>query len=248
MNYLVNILLASFALSLVICDSSPEPPTNLYFVENADKYICLLFQSAIRLEFRYPLADNDTILVSNSTIIPKIDPEKSSKGNCSFGDLSNQQTLNIEFLKTWKLTFTFKKNATNSLYTMSNISLIYDLTKGQLPFPDAKTSHSKVDILVNDEWCDEYGSYICTGRRSYLPINANSSKPFVAMEMYNEQYNAFMNSSKREFTANVRRCTGDTISNLIPIVVGAALGGLIIIVLIAYIIGRHRSKKGYESV
>lgn len=44
------------------------------------------------------------------------------------------------------------------------------------------------------------------------------------------------------------RCSEDSISNLVPIIVGACLGGLIIIVLIAYLIGRKRSRRGYESV
>lgn len=38
------------------------------------------------------------------------------------------------------------------------------------------------------------------------------------------------------------------VSNLVPIIVGAALGGLILIVLIAYLIGRRRSRRGYEQV
>lgn len=36
--------------------------------------------------------------------------------------------------------------------------------------------------------------------------------------------------------------------NTVPIAVGAALGGLVLIVLIAYIIGRRRSTSGYEQV
>jgi len=35
---------------------------------------------------------------------------------------------------------------------------------------------------------------------------------------------------------------------LVPIVVGACLAGLIVIVLVAYFIGRHQSKRGYENV
>ena len=49
------------------------------------------------------------------------------------------------------------------------------------------------------------------------------------------------------FTAQV--CAADqTTSNIVPIAVGAALAGLVVIVLIAYLIGRRKNKKGYESV
>jgi lysosomal-associated membrane protein 1/2 len=37
-------------------------------------------------------------------------------------------------------------------------------------------------------------------------------------------------------------------SNLIPIIVGACLALLVVIVLIAYLIGRRRSRNGYQSV
>jgi len=46
----------------------------------------------------------------------------------------------------------------------------------------------------------------------------------------------------------VTDCKDDRISNLVPIIVGAALGALILIVLIAYLIGRKRSRRGYEQV
>ena len=36
--------------------------------------------------------------------------------------------------------------------------------------------------------------------------------------------------------------------NTVPIAVGAALGGLVLIVLIAYVVGRRRSNRGYEQV
>lgn len=35
---------------------------------------------------------------------------------------------------------------------------------------------------------------------------------------------------------------------LIPIIVGAALAGLVLIVLIAYLIGRKRSQAGYQTI
>jgi len=44
------------------------------------------------------------------------------------------------------------------------------------------------------------------------------------------------------------RCNEDEMNMLVPIVVGACLAGLIVIVLIAYFIGRHQSKRGYENV
>ena len=49
--------------------------------------------------------------------------------------------------------------------------------------------------------------------------------------------------------SDVTYCNEDTsVSNIVPIAVGAALAGLVLIVLVAYLIGRSRNKRGYESV
>lgn len=52
------------------------------------------------------------------------------------------------------------------------------------------------------------------------------------------------------FLSDIYECSADEKSNsIVPIVVGASLAGLVVIVLIAYLIGRRRSRRtGYESV
>ena len=43
-------------------------------------------------------------------------------------------------------------------------------------------------------------------------------------------------------------CQLDMDDMLIPIIVGAALAGLVLIVLVAYLIGRKRSHAGYQTI
>lgn len=43
-------------------------------------------------------------------------------------------------------------------------------------------------------------------------------------------------------------CQLDEDDMLIPIIVGAALAGLVLIVLLAYLIGRKRSHAGYQTI
>lgn len=40
----------------------------------------------------------------------------------------------------------------------------------------------------------------------------------------------------------------DDNNDIVPIAVGCALAGLVLIVLIAYVIGRRKSHRGYEKV
>ncbi len=37
-------------------------------------------------------------------------------------------------------------------------------------------------------------------------------------------------------------------SNLIPIIIGVCLAVLVIVILVAYLIGRRRNRNGYQSV
>lgn len=43
-------------------------------------------------------------------------------------------------------------------------------------------------------------------------------------------------------------CTADNTSDVVPIAVGCALAGLVVIVLIAYLVGRRRRSAAYQSV
>lgn len=50
------------------------------------------------------------------------------------------------------------------------------------------------------------------------------------------------------FLCPAEECQVDRDQMLIPIIVGAALAGLVLIVLIAYLIGRKRSHAGYQTI
>lgn len=43
-------------------------------------------------------------------------------------------------------------------------------------------------------------------------------------------------------------CPQDDVSVLIPVIVAAALAGLIVIVVVAYIIGRRKTHAGYQTL
>jgi lysosomal-associated membrane protein 1/2 len=63
-------------------------------------------------------------------------------------------------------------------------------------------------------------------------------------------YNGNSGSNTRLLVSAPDVCEGDVrTSDLVPIVVGACLAALVIIVLVAYLIGRARAKRqGYASV
>lgn len=51
-----------------------------------------------------------------------------------------------------------------------------------------------------------------------------------------------------ETVVPAEECQMDQDQMLIPIIVGASLAGLVLIVLIAYLIGRKKSHAGYQTI
>jgi lysosomal-associated membrane protein 1/2 len=95
---------------------------------------------------------------------------------------------------------------------------------------------------------DENKRYMCVARQNLLSRNESALIDLIEVSTYSLQVEAFRNSASGEFSSGSVRCKADEVSQLVPIIVGAVLAGLIVVVLIAYLIGRRRSRRGYESV
>ncbi|MBN3297441.1 LAMP2 protein, partial [Amia calva] len=83
-------------------------------------------------------------------------------------------------------------------------------------------------------------SYMCNKMQAY-PITANLS--LTALDLRVQPFNL-----ENDKYATAQECSLDDTSILIPIIVGAALAGLILIVVIAYVIGRRKTHVGYHTL
>lgn len=101
------------------------------------------------------------------------------------------------------------------------------------------------------------GSYLCNDTVPFV-LN-NTEKHFKVMATFQDfRVQPFANASMGNDFNKGTECTQDTTtagpttskktSDVIPIAVGCALAGLVLIVLIAYVIGRRKSHSGYEKV
>nr|KAG5697908.1 hypothetical protein BaRGS_026846 [Batillaria attramentaria] len=228
----------------------PPSKPNTYTV-NGNNETCIVFQATIIFNnFTYEKKDNTTGTV-NDIFIPYNSSDVQYSGNCG-DENSTTQTLNITFNTDWQLTLTFAKGAAEDAsqlgasdkYSLRDIDLTYNTTS----FPDVKTAGQ---VKVNATNLKNYltgsagGSYRCD---TNLPQSLSNGVVFETRDL---QYKAFNTDNDTTFSSdNVSECPGDDESNsIVPIAVGAALAGLVVIVLIAYLIGRRRSKRqGYESV
>jgi len=94
-------------------------------------------------------------------------------------------------------------------------------------------------------------SYRCDSKTEIRGFETNSSLDITSIDVENLLIQPFADDTK-EFNNydNEKVCKADVDknSNLIPIIVGACLAVLVVIVLVAYLIGRRHNRNGYQSV
>lgn len=116
-------------------------------------------------------------------------------------------------------------------------------------FPDALSGQTIVARLSNVAFhpTNLNNTYTC---RSEEEVHLNETSTPVVARLRNVQLEAFRHKTDDSFsTASYCSADGPLTSDIVPIAVGCALAALVVIVLIAYLIGRRRARqRGYQSV
>ncbi|XP_052017990.1 lysosome-associated membrane glycoprotein 1 isoform X2 [Apodemus sylvaticus] len=207
--------------------SPPLVPTNPIVSKynvTGDNGTCLLASMALQLNITYLKTDNKTV-----TRAFNVDPNDTFTGSC--GD----QLVTLKVVnKNSALELQFGMNASSSLFFLKGVQLNMTLSDAREPMFSASNSSLKaLQATVGN-------SYKCsTEERIYV------SKA-LSLNVFSVQVQAFKVESDR--FGSVEECVQDGNNMLIPIAVGGALAGLVLIVLIAYLIGRKRSHAGYQTI
>lgn len=133
------------------------------------------------------------------------------------------------------------KNESNEI-SATNFSLFYNMDEKD--FPGAREQNGTSTALNLTKFEAPSGkSYLC---KVETTIKMSDS---VTLSMQDLRVEAFRNKTGDSFS-DAKECSGDEkINDIVPIAVGCALAVLVIIVLIAYLVGRQRSRQqGYQSV
>ncbi|XP_029142312.1 macrosialin [Protobothrops mucrosquamatus] len=157
--------------------------------------------------------------------------QTNSSGTCS----SKTATLKLHFPEGFIL-FTFQKNETEKTAYLSQVQA--NLTYG---FPQATTEKT---FTANNTSLREFSaplgmSYQCLNRSLDLTEDFHLSA-------LSERIQAFQLQDGKFGEAEV--CPEQKRSIVLPVVVGVVLGLLILIVLVAFAVGRWRAHTGYESL
>ncbi|NP_001384685.1 lysosome-associated membrane glycoprotein 2 precursor [Gallus gallus] len=198
-----------------------NPVTGNYSLKTGNK-TCLLATVGLQLNI-----SQDKPLLLN--IDPKTTHADGTCGNAS-------ATLKLNDGNRTLIDFTFIVNASASVQKFYlrevNVTLL-NYQNGSVILSADNNNLSKWDASLGN-------SYMCRKEQT-LEINEN-----LQVHTFNLWVQPFLVKENKFSIA--QECSLDDDTILIPIVVGAALAGLIVIIVIAYIIGRRKSYAGYQTL
>jgi len=192
----------------------------------------------LSLEFNITyLADNNGTQ-SNESVRVILDELDGFSGECE----KLSEKLSIDFKKGWNMEMVYTL-VSNSYYELSALTLKYVVDTET--FPNAANPGAKTAKLMNQTLfsANKGNSYKCF---SESDVTMNDE---VKVAITNYQAQPFLDEKTKGFDTAIE-CSGDTTgtSKLVPIIVGSALAILVIMVLVAYIIGRRKHRPGYQQV
>ncbi|XP_076435486.1 lysosome-associated membrane glycoprotein 1-like isoform X2 [Babylonia areolata] len=253
----------NFSPEPVTTESTSQPVTttptpdveNTYVVENKYKNVtCIVLRGDITFRYIQYNTTSGKQAIADPITIPRMNATSGNvKTSGSCGDGSGPEQLIITFNKEWNLTLTFTRGSELTAekgteeYSLQDIK--FDYVWSPEFFPNASNSDTRHTGRAQNltgflQGSVDGGSYKCDAKITQALDNG------VLMETTNLQYKAFNYDASVKFNDNVAECPADeNKTNVIPIVVGAALGGLVIIVALAYVISRQRHRRtGYEAL
>ncbi|KAL3056063.1 hypothetical protein OYC64_018715 [Pagothenia borchgrevinki] len=222
---LAGVLLQGFAAAQTTEPMRPEKGN--YVVSSSNGTACLLASMGLQLNITFNSVSQNKTVQNIVNLQPNV---TKSSGSCDTDTASLRLSTDAE--KT-NLNFFFSLNTTSNKYHLSNVSL-------SAAWPDMKepvsADNSSLDFLRGTLGF----SYMCREQQT-LTVS-----PDLSINTFQLQVQPF-GVSGDQFGA-AEECQLDEDDMLIPIIVGAALAGLVLIVLLAYLIGRKRSHAGYQTI
>jgi len=213
---------------------------------------CINVEFSVKITIKYNNTKNEVI--TTGFTIPK-NASVVSPSHCRRENTTEEETITIAFDNeehtSANLTINFNKTSDNTVL-VNEVMLSFVATSALMPQLEDKLigqiiSADKSQLTLFKVATDH--SYVCSAVQSATLDSHVDRIVDLQIEFTNSKVEAYIDQSKKgQFDSEID-CKSSDISDVVPIAVGAALAGLVIIVLIAYFIGRRRSRRlAYQSV
>ncbi|KAI4892879.1 hypothetical protein NFI96_012625 [Prochilodus magdalenae] len=201
--------------------TTPTPSPNPQvgdYVLKAGSSVCLKAKMGLQFRFKAEASFKTVNLDPNVTV---------ANGSCGSNGADSVLTLMSD-----KITAQFVFSNKTNKFLLSGLNITLDYGNGSI-FNSANTNLSLWEASLGS-------SYMCRKEQTY---NVTGT---LILNTFELQVQPFEVTDNKFSTAH--ECSMDDTSLLIPIIVGAALAGLILIVVIAYMIGRRKTYVGYQTL
>ncbi|XP_077092421.1 lysosome-associated membrane glycoprotein 2 isoform X2 [Siphateles boraxobius] len=201
----------------------PNPTVGNYSVKSDNVSACLL--AKMGLQFSVKISGNGSVQTLNLDPSPNV---TEASGTCGIGGSDSSLVL-----KSKEMTVHFVFTNVSQKFHLHALTFSVDLGNGSI-FRDSNHNLSL--------WEASFGSsYMCRKEQSY---NISDKLTVHTFELQVQPF-----AVQKNMFGTAEECFLDSdLSFLVPIAVGVALSFLILLVLISYLIGRRKSRTGYQSV
>jgi len=234
---------------------------------------CIIVKMAAQLTIKPEKNNQNKTVVVEVPVSAKVSDTSSCEGKGN-----TTQTITLQWAEgdmKRNVTLTFAKNTTTQQYGVSKISAVYELKyinkSTPQPGPDNSTIYVNETVLVYIS-LSTFGmdpmEFLVPENRSYLCVDVGAKSLIAELHRTDEDggspgerlFNTTLSAKKVQFDAfrgphtfpdefqTPSDCSYRP-NDVVPIIVGCALAALVLMVLIAYLIGRRKSRaRGYQSV
>ncbi|XP_015759386.1 PREDICTED: lysosome-associated membrane glycoprotein 1-like isoform X2 [Acropora digitifera] len=247
---------------ITIKPTPPPSPGNFSLKENGS--YCILAQFVAEFHITFEVNNTGGNLKkktwsqtlgkhSNVTISGNCGPKSESTLVISWPKNESLYSLSLKFMNTsnsWSLSlFTFNVSV-GKIPAFANATV-----KGEVESTYRGSQESSPHGQVGGNYlCNDAAAFAFNNTETHFEVNAIFTdfrvQPF-ANALKEDDFNKNVTAECKQdspTTSTTRTPTTNKPSDVIPIAVGCALAGLVLIVLIAYVIGRRKSHSGYEKV
>lgn len=203
---------------------------------------CLWFRASIDVVVQ--------IKGKNDTVIPLNGKNLETTGTCSNLTKINETSDIVMKWDGLKINITFMAGASKTWF-FRMIEATYSSPKAALN--GALMAEKIFDEMENSQYlqAEQNYAYSCEQREQVMLVSNNATQYNITLNINKIEVQPFTNSYNQ--TQNFDSCSSTSSpsksSSIVPIAVGCALAGLIVIVLIAYLIGKRKGDgRGYQQV
>uniref|UniRef100_T1IW12 Lysosome-associated membrane glycoprotein 5 n=1 Tax=Strigamia maritima TaxID=126957 RepID=T1IW12_STRMM len=211
--------------STTVPSTTPAPPDFTWEVTNHDENKTVCLKVHLEMSFKNTNGSQDLFTLPTNA---SVDQSKSSCGP------KNKSQVMVLTYDDKVVILTFDKDVTDKETPKFHLSYL-TFVNGTVAHNLNGTSETMVAHVEK--------SYKCNDEETH-PMSGD-----VSVTWKDVQIQAFMDEKDDGNFGAAEECSQDNTSDIVPIAVGCALAGLVVVVLIAYLVGRRRSRqKGYQSV